>query len=149
MDTRFRIIAVLAILFIFSAATQFSCQNRAKVTTENHVNVKPVPSGFKYYSRDIFTIVYDKPFHVRRIVGKVLDQNGNPINEALVEIAATNWVRISAQFTDLKGCFEFKNMKEGEYNIRIEKPLLTPIEATILITKLGKGEITFVLSVAT
>ncbi len=127
---------LIVFIILAAAVAQFSCVH--------HPQIKSVPTGFDYPATSR-TINHEEPFVVRRMEGKVLDRNGNPIHKAFVEILTTKWTRVEAQLTDPKGTFMFNQLKEGSYNVRVACRAFRSIEGPLLITKSGSGGITFVL----
>jgi hypothetical protein len=129
------------LLFVFLAVSQFCCVRYSEV--------KKVPIGFEYPEYGI-TIQYEKVLLFHRVAGKVIAPNGERLSEVLVEIRTSDHKkRLSAVFTDANGNFEFRNLNEGDYFMRLTKSYFAPLQANIRVAKSGKNSFKFVLMLAT
>ena len=114
----------------------------------HHVEIKEVPPGFEYPEYGT-TIQYKQVLLFQRVAGTVVAPTGDGLSEVLVEIqSADQKERIAAMFTDTHGNFQFDNLKEGEYFIRLSKPLFSPLQANIKVAKSGKRSFKFIMMVA-
>lgn len=77
----------------------------------------------------------------RPIMGKVVDEGGNPIAEATVELGAV--LRRRTEVTGPNGLFQFDNVAPGKYPLKVYKALFAPAE--IGDVEPGMPRITFVL----
>ena len=113
-----------------------------------HRGPSAVPPGFKYPELGE-TVQVERPISAARLAGRVLDQAGYPVNQALVEITNDNWSRrLAARFTDEQGWFEFPG-KGKEYSIKVTKPGFAPLLAKIKIEESAPRQVDLTMYVAT
>ncbi|MFI5247740.1 MAG: carboxypeptidase-like regulatory domain-containing protein [Nitrospirales bacterium] len=136
-----RVATVLSLVLAISLGFQVGCTHR----TEPQV----VPPGFRYPEIGVQVALPD-PLLARRVAGRVLDPNGDPVKKALVELTKPNWQeRIIARFTDDHGRFDFPNLALGEYPVRVTKPGFAPLLARIMVSKSGPRGVELTMHLAT
>ncbi len=112
-------------------------------------HVRLVPPGFSYPERGETVMIKDVLL-VHQAVGRVTDQVGAPVVEALVELRIPKQAgRFDAQFTDKDGRFRFSVQEGRRYDLRVTKPGFTPLELVIDVSDKGRARVDLVLNVAT
>ena len=59
---------------------------------------------------------------VRSLRGRVVDVEGNPVHQALVERLSVRGRRLEATLTDADGYFRLGQVREGQHSLRVSYP---------------------------
>jgi hypothetical protein len=96
-------------------------------------------------------IVYEKPVHLNRIAGTVVDANGSPISGAQIELrSATDGTTLYSTASDARGKFSFaRGTVSTPVKLWIHHDLFKPVQYTVGLRWFAPGQLRIVLPVAT
>jgi|GEM_PF-6978648 hypothetical protein len=107
-----------------------------------------VPRGSEYPDNSE-KVVLDEEVVAKKLAGRILDPNNNPIDKALVEQRTYKWrKRISATFSDKNGSFALHRSNCRPCYVQITKYGFAPLLARVRFSNSGSSQIKFSLYVA-
>jgi len=105
-------------------------------------------SALPAYAQEL--IVYEKPVHLSRIAGMVIDPNGSPISGARIELrSVADDATLYSTTSDSQGRFSFASgIVRSPVKLWIHHDLFEPVQYTVALRWLAYGRLKIVLPVA-
>jgi hypothetical protein len=108
-----------------------------------------LPSALPAYAQEL--LVYEKPVHLNRIAGMVVDPNGSPVSGARVELrSVADDTTLYSTTSDSRGKFSFaRGTVSSPVKLWIHHDLFKPVQYTVTLNWFAHGRLRIVLPVAT